>query len=484
MKANRLLASTVFRRTLAMSLVMAVLATAMLAAVGWGIGRMLVQATRDEIAADAAELSRIHAQGGMEALALAVADRSRATTRDLYRLVDQQGRLRAGNLRQSLEPAIPAGGGIFAYGQAGGSSGAARTGAGLAIDVAGGARLVVARDVEDQRRLLAAVQRGIGVAGLALLLIGLAGSYFIARHALNRIEAMRTASRSIMAGNLAGRIPEHGSDDELDRLAGQLNDMLARIEQLLIGMREVSDNIAHDLRTPLNRLRNGAEAALADPGGAAAWRDGLGRIIEQADEMMKTFNALLLIARLEAGAIEESFETVDLAALARDVAELYGPAAEDAGFAISIDAPAAIEVHANRQLLGQALANLIDNAMKYGTATAGPAGGSSRVEIGVAIDGNDARLTIGDRGAGIAPEQRRHALGRFGRLETSRTRPGTGLGLSLVAAVARLHQGAVQLEDNRPGLKVVITLPLAAGLTYKSRRTKRGPISAPNGATG
>ena len=233
--------------------------------------------------------------------------------------------------------------------------------------------------------------------------------------------------------------------------------MLARIEQLMAGLREVSDNIAHDLKTPLNRLRNTAEAALADTRGGPAWREGLEQTIAGADELIKTFNALLLIARLEAGAVDGASAVLDAGEVAAEVADLYEPSAEDAGFSLEVDAGGPAPVRANRHLLAQALANLIENAIKY--SGAGAAGGPRDISIRVRALEATVELSVGDRGPGIAPEHRERALRRFGRLDDSRTLPGTGLGLSLVSAVARMHGGSLRLDDNRPGLLVVLSLP-------------------------
>jgi signal transduction histidine kinase len=298
---------------------------------------------------------------------------------------------------------------------------------------------------------------GFGILTLAGLLGGLA----ISRIVMRRIESMTAASRTIMEGDLSQRIPLAGAGDELDDLATSLNAMLERIEQLMNGLKEVSDNIAHDLKTPLNRLRNRAEAALRDPRGDNAHKEGLERTIEEADELIKTFNALLLIARLEAGAIEENSERFELGELVQDVAELYQPVAEEDGMTLNVETASGLNVVANKQLIIQAVANLIDNAMKYGRKP-GPGGSNGSIDVVVKNLDQTAEISVGDRGAGIGAADRERVLKRFVRLEESRTAPGTGLGLSLVAAVARLHKGTVRLEDNAPGLRVVLSLPRAA----------------------
>jgi signal transduction histidine kinase len=286
----------------------------------------------------------------------------------------------------------------------------------------------------------------------------------VSRSVLRRIETITDASRTIMAGDLSKRIPIKGSGDELDRLSENLNAMLARIEELIGALREVSDNIAHDLKTPLNRLRNRAEAALANPDGPTSYRDGLTKTIEEADELIKTFNSLLLIARLEGGAVAESMVSVDPASIVGDVAELYEPVAEEAGLELETSVAKGLDVVVNRELVSQAVANLVDNAIKYSTdeSRPKPADGAPppRITVTMARVGGTVEIAIGDRGPGVAPQDRERALQRFVRLEKSRSRPGSGLGLSLVAAVARLHGGSIRLEDNAPGLRAVLTLPI------------------------
>jgi signal transduction histidine kinase len=326
--------------------------------------------------------------------------------------------------------------------------------------------LIVGRDIEDLHRF-AGTMGQLGLWSIALLsILGIGAGLAVSRSVLRRIETITDASRTIMSGDLSKRIPLDGSGDELDRLSESLNAMLARIEELIVALREVSDNIAHDLKTPLNRLRNRAEAALAHPDGAASHRDGLVKTIEEADELIKTFNSLLLIARLEGGAVAESMGPVDPASIVGDVAELYEPVAEEAGLALETSAAKGLDLVVNRELVSQAVANLVDNAIKYSIDDSRPrsadAAARPKITLSMARVGDSIEIAVADHGPGVAPQDRERALQRFVRLEKSRSLPGSGLGLSLVAAVARLHGGSIRLEDNAPGLRAVLTLPAPA----------------------
>jgi signal transduction histidine kinase len=419
----------------------------------WQTNNLLTRQVVSALTAESRILASELAVGGQAKLTETVTALSRPGSVGLYYLADRDGRKIAGNLnRIPPELADDPQGGLFSY-QPPGDIGS-HLAVAIPVDLGSDAQLIIGRDIEDQREFANSVRRAFLLGFGLLSLIGLLGGLAVSRFILNRIEAITGTSRSIMQGDLSQRIPATGSGGELDALAGNLNEMLDRIEGLMSGLREVSDNIAHDLKTPLNRLRNAAEAALRDPRGGEAYREGLENTIERADDLIKTFNALLLIARLEAGPLEESIETFDLGRFVEDVSELYTPAAEEAGFALSIETQSGVFVRANRQLIGQAVANLIDNAIKY---SRGGEPGSVITVRAYRIE-DRAAISVGDHGPGITPDDRERALKRFVRLEASRTKPGTGLGLSLVAAVARLHHGEIRLEDNQPGLKVVMLL--------------------------
>lgn len=460
MALSKLLGTSAFRWLLAYSAVFGISAAGVIGYIYWQTNDLLTRQVLQTLDAEVTGLREQYGIGGIALLNRVIGERSQSPGNGLYYLSSPEGTKLSGNL-SGFPAELPTGveGGSFHYGRAVSGVTQTRLAVGVAIDVPGGQTLVVGRDVEDQLQFAQTV-RSILLWSMGLVaLLGLGGGLLASRGILSRIDAMRAATETIMAGDLSGRVQITGSDDELDRLAVSLNSMLERIEQLMSGMREVSENIAHDLRTPLNRMRMRLEAAVRESPGEAGYREVLQRTIEEADELVRTFNSMLSIARLEAGAAGELIP-IDLGRLVAEAVELYEPVAEEAGLRLEMRAAEGLLVKADRQLLVQAITNLIDNAIKYGAAAGATLAPAAAVEVRVERCGEQAQVVVADHGPGIAEQDRERALKRFVRLEASRSRPGSGLGLSLVAAVARLHGGQIRLEDNSPGLRAVLALPL------------------------
>jgi signal transduction histidine kinase len=418
---------------------------------------LLNEQVRDTIGAELLGLSDQYRVGGLPAVVEVIEQRSHTPGASLYLVTDVSGRVLAGNVaevsneilnRSGMEPVT------VTYERFAGDT-ERRTAMVQVVRLPSGFRILVGRDIGEREQFRGVV--GGALAWALALMIGLAliSYVFVSRRVLKRIDSLSAQSRRIMVGDLSGRLDVTGSGDEFDRLAENLNAMLERIEHLLYGVKDVSDNIAHDLKTPLSRLRNRAETALAGPADVANYRAALETTIEDSDQLIKTFNALLLIARIEAGSPDGAMGRVDASEIVRDVVELYEPVADETGVELVVDAREPILMTASRELLGQALANLIDNAMKHAEGTPG-----LRIAVSTAREGETVVLRVADNGPGIPAEDRERALQRFVRLEKSRSKPGSGLGLSLVAAVARLHDGTIELGDGSPGLVVTLRLPL------------------------
>ena len=321
-----------------------------------------------------------------------------------------------------------------------------------------GLHLVVGRDVVERRGFTAIIFQAFLLAVAGILVFSVIAGLITARRVLRRIDTINATSAKIMTGNLSERIPVTRRNDEFDSLATNLNAMLDRIEGLMQGLKEVTDNVAHDLKTPLTRLRTQAEAALRETDDSTAQRAALETTLSESDRLIRTFNALLMIARAEAGAPSGAFADVDISAVAGDVAELYEPAAEEQGIALTTAIAPGVVLWANRELVGQALVNLIENALKYAAPRDGETG---QIVVGVAADKGRVLISVADNGPGIPEADRERVKERWVRLEKSRTEAGSGLGLSLVSAVARLHKGMLRVEDNAPGVRAVIDLPAA-----------------------
>jgi len=456
---GKLLRTTAFKLALAYLAVFATLSMVVLAYVSWHANALIAGQLNATVNAEITGLAEQYRQGGIRKLVAVVDERSnRAGGGSLYLLTTVTGDTLAGNvsglpgasLAEAGERELP-------YQRVGESQAAPYPAVVRVFVLPGGYRLLVGRDTEERERLAAVIANAVQWSLALVVVLGLAGGVFVASRVLKRLDAMTETSRSIMAGDLSGRLAVVGSGDEFDRLAEAVNAMLDRINELMAGLKEVSDNIAHDLKTPLTRLRNRAEAALRDARSDEDWQLSTEQIIAEADGMIRIFNALLLIARAESGGARGQLAEVDVADVVREVAELYEPLAEERGAALRIDAPSSLIVMANRELIGQVVANLVENALNYATGE----GGGSEVTVSALAMGGSAEIAVADRGPGISEKDRARAVERFVRLDTSRSRPGSGLGLSLVSAVARLHGGRgpaehpAQGRDRGPGRAVL-----------------------------
>lgn len=313
-----------------------------------------------------------------------------------------------------------------------------------------GYRLLVGRDIDDYDRFADAIGTSLAFGVALLVLFAAIAGVNVSRRTVSRIEAVNAMSRAIMEANLSRRIPLRGTHDEWDQLASNLNSMLDRIQELVRGIRQVSDGIAHDLRTPLTRIHGRLEGALHRPPTLDGYHALVASTIGDIDLVLRTFSALLRISRIESGNRNETFRPVDLSETASGVVELFDAAAEERGGPIEFTGAPGVVVMADRDLLFDALSNLVDNAIKYGGAAAG------RVTVEVSGNASGPSMIVSDRGEGIPSEARERVLERFYRLERSRGTPGSGLGLSLVAAVAQLHDAELILSDNSPGLRAEI----------------------------
>jgi signal transduction histidine kinase len=463
---GKLIRTTAFRLTLVYLLLFALFAASLLGYFAWNTRRLITEQITTTVNGETSEISDIYSRRGLRGLVFTVESRALRPGANLYLVTTPAGQAIAGNVG-SLAPGVmgTTGWSETAYRRLEDQDNSDHRALVNVTQLSGGFRLLIGRDLEERRRLFGIVAKAAQWSILVVVFLGIGGGIFVSRRVLQRIDAMTGTAQRIMAGDLSGRLPVGRSGDELDRLASNLNAMLAQIEALMTGLKEVSDNIAHDLKTPLTRLRNRAEEALAKSGSEADYRAALERTIDESDGLIRTFNALLMIARAESGQARGNMDDFDASEVANGIHELYEPLAEDHGMTLKVrTAPAPI--HANRELISQALANLVENAIKYGKPVAdGPVVSleARQILIEALREGDSVLLRVTDHGAGIPEGERRHAVERFVRLDSSRSQPGSGLGLSLASAVATLHGGELRLGDANPGLVATLVIPSRAG---------------------
>jgi signal transduction histidine kinase len=470
---GKLFRTTAFKLSLAYLSVFTIFAFVILGYVAWNARRVLDDQIVSTIEAEINGLSEQYRLGGLRRLVAIVERRAREPGASLYLVTTPTGERVAGNVG-ALPPGTldRPGQREVDYTRGEEREDMANRAIVRTYLLPGGFRVLVGRDVEERQRIAEIIRRAFGWSLLLVGVLGCLGGWFVTRRVLKRVDDMTETTRTIMAGDLTGRVAVTGTGDELDRLAQNLNAMLDRIGELMAGLREVSDNIAHDLKTPLTRLRNKADEALRTATTPGQLRTALEANIEESDNLIRIFNALLMIARLEAGNARETMTDFDAAEVARSVGELYDAVAEERAIPIVMSIEEGLPLHGSRELVGQAVANLLDNALKYGMA-ASTAIEPQAVLVEARRDGDQVMIAVSDRGPGIPESERGRVLERFVRLESARSRPGFGLGLSLAAAVARLHGGSLRLEDNAPGLKAVLRLPLEAAALSPDKENLR-----------
>lgn len=452
MTAARLLRTTAFRQGAVYVALFGVAVVVLFAFLYWRTLSLIDSETDAAIASEIAALNEQYRQRGLDGLIRIVRDRSAAHAEggNLYLLTRPDFAPLAGNLERWPAQARQTPAGIV-FDITDEEGGALRARARVFV-LEGNNRLLVGRDLRQRAKLRTLIAESLAWGLAATIGIGLIGALLVGRNLLSRVDAINRTGQHIVRGELKQRVALTGAGDEFDRLAENLNSMLDQIERLMTGMREVTDNIAHDLRGPLTRMKARLELALIGSPDPQQQRAAIEQAIAETDRLLATFQALLAIAEAESGAVNQSMQSIDLVKLVEDVAELYQPVLEEKGLALETDLQPCPQVSGVRQLLFQALSNLLENAMKYA-----PAGG--KVTIATRAAGAGAAISVADSGPGIPADMREKVLQRYVRLDQARSTPGSGLGLSLVAAVAKLHGARLALGDNNPGLVVTIDFP-------------------------
>jgi signal transduction histidine kinase len=449
MPSTRLLKTSTFRLAFFAAMLFTASGILVLAFIYFDMLRMIDRQIAGALARESADLSMEYTREGSNGLAEAVAYRmsERQGSVRLYLVVDAAGHILAGNLATWPADAPAAGAPAIDVALPEEGHGAARI---EVVAFADGTRVLVGRDLTERLGIQHVLEGSLAAAAALMLALGVAAGLAMSRHALRRLDAVNRTAAAILAGNLDDRVRLSGSRDEFDQLGAAINAMLDRIQHLIATIRNVTHNVAHDLRTPLNRLRGRLEIAVRTPRETEEYRAVIQQGIREADDIIGTFNAMLRIAEIRGRGRTRPNEPVDLSETVESLADLYQPLAEENGLEMLWQAAPGITVSGDAPLISQALNNLIDNAVKYT-----PPGGT--VVVAARTRGDTVELEVRDSGAGIPPDKRTEVLQHFSRLDSSRHTPGSGLGLSLVAAVADYHGATLTLADNHPGLKVTLT---------------------------
>lgn len=477
MKLLSQLRTSSFQLALLYMVVFATSVFILLAFIYWRTAGFMTAQTDETIEAEIAGLAEQYRSGGVNGLITIIRERVARdpNAKSIYLLTTDDSLKLAGNLENWPEGSRSSETGWinFTLNPSVGWSGPERLARARIFEVQGGLRLLVGRDVDDLTNLKRVIEGAINWGMGITLALALLGGFLMSRSTTRRIEVINNTSRRIMNGHLSLRIPTRGTDDDFDQLADNLNQMLDRIVYLMEGIRHVSDNIAHDLRTPLTRLRNQLENTLITVDNDDA-REHVGRAVAEADQLLATFNALLRIARLETrGGNTADMKVVALDELVTDACELYEALSEDKDQEFQQSLEAGVMIEGDRDLLFQMVSNLIDNAIKY-TPEHG------RIGVQVRRDGASAVFEVQDSGIGIPDDEKDQVFQRFYRVGKSRSLPGNGLGLSLVSAVAEIHHGQILLSDTRPdddkpGLTVTVRMPAYTGTKKRIKAARQEP---------
>ena len=457
-RLTRFTRTTAFKLSLLYIAVFTVMSGVLLFYIADNTDNLMSEQVVQSVDSELKTLADVYVRGGVRDLVETIDRRSRHPDASLYLLVDFAGNALVGNIARLPTTVLEeADGGLrrVRYTRLGqDEEDVERQAMVRTFELRGGFRLLVGRDLGDQLRFSNLLANALRLWLVVVVVMAAITWLFVSRRVMKRIDEISATSRTIMQGELSGRLPVAGNDDEFDRLAINLNTMLDRIELLMQSMKDVTDNIAHDLKTPLTRLQTRIENALREAKGEEGYRSALEATLEESDQLLRIFNALLRIARVESMAPASVMEPTDLNKLVAEVAELYEPLVEDEGGKLEADLPEGLKADCNRDLISQVLVNLIENALKYGR----PETGDLLIRLGGREEDGRIVLSVTDNGPGIPEKDQDRVKERFVRLEESRSEPGTGLGLSLVKAVARLHGGDLRFMNEDPGLSARIDL--------------------------
>ncbi|MDP1632815.1 MAG: HAMP domain-containing sensor histidine kinase [Caulobacter sp.] len=464
MRLPRIFRTTPFRMTLLFLAMFAAAAAAFLAYAYLATAGEVTRRVDGEITREMNSLEAIYRRGGATALNQALIERAGGERPYLYLLLDKKGRRVTGSIAESPVEAPEPGENWTTFQVTDTDRDGRevkRPARGLQEGLAGGETLFVGADIGESEGFVTGIVRALWGAGALVILLGLAGGVVVSRNVSRHMAGLNDTIAAVRAGDLKARARVRGARDEYDELAGGLNEMLDRLERSMGGLRHAGDAIAHDLRSPLTRLRARMEAALIEvEAGKGDPKQALVQALDDADNVLTTFNAVLAIARLQAARTAPDPSLFDPGQLAADMAELYEPLCEEKGLDFKVELTPRLGLKAARPILAQALANIIDNAIKYT-----PPGGAVMLRVRRRSSG-EIEFSVTDNGPGVPLEHRARVVQRFVRLENSRNEPGSGLGLSLVAAVAEAHGGRLELDEGPgeydgfgPGLRVALVLP-------------------------